>query len=365
MARSGILGAALWLAAMASPALALDVFDISGVRVDVTAENAAAARTQALAEGQRKAYEMMLKRLTLRADWPRLPSPSAQTVEALVRDFSVIEEKTSSVRYIAALAYRFKPGEVRALLINSDIPFAETPSKPVLVLPVLKDGSSFLLWEEPNPWRAAWERRPLVIGLVPTLLPLGDLADVAAISADQALAGDAARLRALAQRYGASDAMVAFGTLTSSGGSPALQVSLNRYGDILAYPTRISAFNANPGESVEDMMARVANEVTLQIEDDWKKENIVRHGAASLLPVVVPLNSLAEWLAVRDRLGGVALVGGMEGIVLSRDQARLNLRFSGTLDQLQTAMAQADLRLSRGEGDTWLIVPSQAAAAGR
>jgi hypothetical protein len=83
-----------------------------------------------------------------------------------------------------------------------------------------------------------------------------------------------------------------------------------------------------------------------------------------VLPVVVPLTTLNEWLAVRNRLGGMAVVSGMDGIVLSRDQARMNLHYNGSIDQLQTALAQADLRLSR-EGDVWLIVPSQAAAVSR
>lgn len=363
MRLSVIAGAALVFAFWALPARALDVFDVSGVRVDVTAENAAVARTQALAEGQRKAFEAMLRRLTVRGDWNRLPHASAQTLESVIRDFSVIEEKTSPVRYIASLAYRFKPGEIRALLINFGLPFAETPSKPVLVLPVFQDGSSFTLWEEPNPWKAAWERRPQSTGLVPTVLPLGDLQDIAAISADQALAGDAARLQALATRYGTGDSLVVLGSLTAAVPRE-LQVAISRHGGTTVQPTKVQAFSPAPNESLDDLMVRVANDLMQQIEDDWKRDNVVRLGAASILPAIVPLQNLADWLAVKERLSRVAIVGGLEGIALSRSEARVNLRYSGTPEQLVTALAQVDLRLSR-DGDAWLLVPLKAFGANR
>ena len=32
-----------------------------------------------------------------------------------------------------------------------------------------------MLWEDPNPWRAAWADRPDRGGLVPVEVPLGDL----------------------------------------------------------------------------------------------------------------------------------------------------------------------------------------------
>ena len=152
-------------------AQARDVFEIKGVAVDVTADNAAVAREQALAEGERIAYGRLLGRLVPIAEQHRLPDLGPGEVVRLVKDLSVAEEKTSAVRYLGKLDIRFKGEEVRRLLIDHGIPFAETPSKPVLVLPVYQAAGALLLFDDPNPWRDAWGKGVAGDGLVPLPLP--------------------------------------------------------------------------------------------------------------------------------------------------------------------------------------------------
>ena len=72
----------------------------------------------------------MLKRLTLRIDHDRLPVLDAKQISAYVQDFGVTNEKNSRIRYLADLTYRFKPNDVRLLLRDSEVQFAETISKP-------------------------------------------------------------------------------------------------------------------------------------------------------------------------------------------------------------------------------------------
>ncbi|MBL4614490.1 MAG: DUF2066 domain-containing protein [Magnetovibrio sp.] len=109
------------------------LFEVSNVTVDVTSDSAATARVQAMAEGEKKAFILLLKRLTLQAYHNRLPDIGAAQITELVQDFTVAEEKASTVRYIAKLNYRFRAKGVRALLDEYGLPFAETSSKPVLM----------------------------------------------------------------------------------------------------------------------------------------------------------------------------------------------------------------------------------------
>ncbi|MBC8239360.1 MAG: DUF2066 domain-containing protein, partial [Alphaproteobacteria bacterium] len=125
--------------AASRPALAAsDVFEVTDVPVDATAESAVAARGQALAAGQLEAFTRLLRRLTLRENHAILPIPDTNTVSTYIRDFSVSDERTSSVRYLANLHVRFKSADIRALLGEFGLPFAETISKPTVVLPVLE-----------------------------------------------------------------------------------------------------------------------------------------------------------------------------------------------------------------------------------
>ena len=104
-----------------------------------------AARQQALNEGQQKAMTILLERMTLKSDYARLPGLSPEEITEYIQDFSIAEEKSSSVRYLARLNYRFRPGEVRDLLRAFNIPFAETPSS----TSVLRGGSRICFVPDP------------------------------------------------------------------------------------------------------------------------------------------------------------------------------------------------------------------------
>ncbi|MGH6661952.1 MAG: DUF2066 domain-containing protein [Rhodospirillales bacterium] len=335
---------------------AVDVFEVKDVAVDVTAATAAEAREDALVQGEITAFQRLLERLTLRGHRDKLPELPKSDIDIYVQDFSVADEKTSSVRYLARLNFRFKAEEVRRLLHDFGIPFAETVSKPVLVLPVFQDAGALILWDDPNPWREAWLNRPPTHGLVPTILPVGDLADMAAIGAEQAMDGDMQRLSAVAARYGASDALVVFGVLRfdAANNRRALEVYFTRYGTQLREQTEVMTFTQEKIETVPQLLLRAARELTQIVEDNWKRDNLLQFARGGVVAAVVPITGLRDWLAVRKRLQQVAVVRRAEMVLLSQDEVRVNLHFLGDPGQLALALEQADLRLFEESGE-WLL----------
>ena len=337
------------------------VFDVAGVAVDVTAETATAARERAIAEGERVAFRRLIERLTLRSDNSRVPDPPRAEFGTYLQDFSVDDEKTSPVRYLAKLTFRFKAEEVRRLLDRLGVPFAETMSKPVLVLPVFQSAGALLLWDDPNPWRAAWSRINAREGLVPLVLAAGDLQDVAAIGAEQAAAGDESRLAAVAGRHQITDTVVATAAIGYHPREPGphVRIAFSRQG-VGAPGGRTTGGRtefevaALQGESQERLLQRAAFETTRLIEDAWKRENLLSLGRGSIAAISVPIGSLADWLAVRRKLGTVSVVRRTEIILMSRAEVRLALHFIGEIDQLTLALGQADLQLLR-EGDLWVL----------
>lgn len=344
----------LWAAIWPARLNAATAFEVQDVRVDVTAETAAAARERALADVEQKAFRRLFERLTLRADHDRMPALGRNKVSALVMDIEVAEEKTSSVRYIGRINVRFKADEVRRLLVDHNLPFAETPSKPVLVLPVYQEAGAIALFDEPNPWRAAWAAHPPSDGLVPFVLPLGDLQDILAVGAEQALKGDAQRLAAIASRYGARDALVAHGVLRVGATGPELEVFATRYGTAMQENTIVNSYAAEKGEGTDALLARAVADVMRRVEDNWKRDNLLQYGQSSVLAVKVPVAVLADWLDVRRRLASVAVVKRVDLILLSRAEVRINLHYLGDLEQLRLALYQADLALAE-EGTEWQL----------
>ncbi len=321
-------------------------FTVRNVAVDRTAVSAAAAREAALLDGQRAAFRRLLERLVPRANYGRLPALSDARISDLVQNYEVQSERTSAVRYIATLTYRFKPDDVRTLLRNASLPFAETYAKPFLVLPVLREQGVDLLWDQPNPWRDAWGRLPPVDGLAPLVLPKGDLADINMINAAQAHSGDDQRLTAIARRYGVSGVYVAEAELETAADAPkTLHVSLIGYGGASGEQTIVDSYTANPGEDPDAFLQRTALAVTTEIEERWKGGQLLQFDHEATLTVLVNYDDISQWVGIRRRLADLALIRRTDLVSLTRRQAIIDIVYIGDDGQLRLALAQRDLAL--------------------
>jgi hypothetical protein len=353
--------AAFWLLAAALAGLSqaaladVDVYTVSRIPVDVTAETAAAAREAALAEGHREAYHRLMSRLVLEADAAYVPDLDQGQIAQLVQDFSVVDEKTSAVRYLADLTFRFKPDAVRDLFRNYRLRFTETRSKPLLVLPVyLTQTGEVLLWEEGNLWAFAWAGRDLSEELVPLLIPLGDLGDVAAIDVEQAVAGDSVALTNIAQRYGAEGVLVVQAGLVGDPveGDARLDVVADRYDGAAWRIYADSIAQQYPG-GTDALFDAAIDAVSASVQADWKASNHLSFDDQRMLSAIVPVTELGDWLEVKKRLADIASITGTDLVYLSRQYAQVDIAYIGDEERLSRALAQNDLSLSRSALAGW------------
>jgi hypothetical protein len=353
--RAWLLSVLLLAVAVVQPVRAQavgDAFTVRGVDVDVSAANPQAAKDQAIAEGQNRAFRLLLERLTQPGDHARLPKADGTQY---VRDFSVQSEHSSATRYIATLSVRFNPAAVRKLLQGAGIAYAEPRNRVLVVVPVLKAGGRAVLWDDPNPWRAAWSGLGGG-GLVPVVVPTGDLTDVQAITAEQALAGNPQAMQTLAARWRTADVLVAVAAPSANGKT--LDVSL------IASPGAPKPFDSiayqqAEGETADAMMARAVRDIDRGVDTVFKQPNLLQFDRASTLSTLVPLTGIEDWVAVRERLGRVAQVRRWELVSLSKTEAALTLHTVGEQEQLNAALANAGLRMDFSDG-FWVMRPQGA-----
>ena len=354
------------------PAQAGELFTVGGVEVGVRAASSTEAREVALEHGQRAALGRLLRRLTQTADHARLPDPLAARLGDYVKGVEIQSEKASDVRYLATLSVSFDAERIRQLLRQRGISYAETESKPVLVLPVLMSGSGPLLWEPDNLWFNAWAERPLPDGLVPFMLPLGDLLDMSALSAEAALSANHTALDNIAARYDAGSVLVAVARLREAGSDAApaggagasprpkiVDLSGGWYGAALPDQTIVDRIEGAPGQTNANLLLGAANRLASYIDQRWKERNLLRFGTDEQILAFVPLQALSNWITVRDRLADVAFVKNSQLIAMSRTEAQVLLTYLGDREQLEVALAQKDLSLTRKQN--WWVLAADGA----
>ena len=336
-------------------ALDKTVYSVRGIKVDANAATAAAAQKIALAQGQIIATEQLLKRITPLDRHADLPTMDNAYVVNLVQSMEVSSEKRSSTRYLAELVINFRRSAVRRLLRNLAIPFSETMSKPVLILPVLERAGAANLWDDPNPWRDAWRGLDNKNRFVPLIVPEGGLHDMGSISVDQAVNADESRLAAIAARYKVGTVIIvhAIQQRNLANGTDQLNVAIQRFSKT-EDSTLVENFEGKVGESIADLLTTAANGVATLIEEGWKKSTRLGYSGRAPLSVRLELTGLADWINLRKRLESIAAVDQIELRELNKKSAQVLLHHLGDENALRVALTQSDLTLRQEDG-FWIL----------
>jgi hypothetical protein len=338
------------------------------VKVDARADTVVKARETARVEGQRRALAAVAEGLSGGAP-VKPPRLDDKTITDLVANFEVANERMSAVRYIADYTFHFRPAETRRVLgiaaaaaaaENSPKPTAdERPAKPgvaapnaapTVIIPVFESAGRAVLWDDPNPWREAWEHAPAVPERA--VVPLGDAGDLGAIDTEKARAGNADAIAAIARRNGSDAAIVAVAVLRGSSDRPSgLDVRLRRFRDGRLVDTSSEGYAATPGESTADLLRRAVAAIAPDIVVSRVSEapSSAAREQNQTLTAVLPIDSLEDWLRARERLQSVPAIRNITVSALSRQEATVAIDYTGTFEQLKSELAKISLGLVRRE----------------
>ena len=345
---------------MLAPAVAgpveTSIFAVQGVDADVTGPDATAARNQALMDVQVKAFFILVERLGSPEIAASLKHTKPEQIAPFLKSLSIEEESSAPGRYIGKFTVRFLPEKIHKLLAGYGVTLPANQANPMLVLPVWKGGASPQIWED-NLWRKAWLDLRAEQSLVPIIIPLGDLEDTEAITAEEVLAQDPVKLEALRRRYGAKTVLVATAEPAEGNGVRAVMNGESQLGQIVfdkvytAEEATLETSAALAARRFHTAMIERYKQIQAKLAAQAKSS---QDQASQSVPVAVPFSGPSEWNGLRSRILATPNVIGVDVSTLSTEGAVIRLMFTSDIDTLQSSMAGAGLRLSQ-IGGTWVI----------
>ncbi|WP_291844755.1 DUF2066 domain-containing protein [Maricaulis sp.] len=364
-----ILAALVLSLACLPAALADDPYTIEGVAIDATADNALQAQTAAMRQGQLAAARRLVERLTLAEDRAGTAleleahmNEAGELVSGLAIDEAIIaemiagleisNEQRSATRYLAELDVTFDPRAVGRVMAAYGVPYVQSQSRPMLVLPVMETGAGFALWEA-NPWRAAWEEQDFGHSLTPVMLPPQSAPSTAhPISARQALQLDEEALRNTALMYGINRIAVL---------RAGEREGIRRFGGYLVSFDGTGEMTADTWgpQIVYGGWRDAARAFVTDREEAWKRRSVVRDFETSALRVTVLYNGLDEWRRLETALSRASLVEAAQLDALSRDGARMNVEYRGDFAQLVSELAERGATLEEHPGLGWVVLSAR------
>jgi hypothetical protein len=175
-------------------------FEVNGVRVDVAAKTADAARIGGWRLAQRRAWGQLTRRLGAGS-----PGLSDGALDQLVTAIVVEQEQIGPTRYVARLGVLFNRARVGALL---GIATYSTRSSPMLVIPVQVSGGVGQVFETRTDWQQAWARFRTGNSTLDYVRPTGTGADPLLLNVGQIGRRSRSWWRTVVDQYGATDIVI-------------------------------------------------------------------------------------------------------------------------------------------------------------
>lgn len=331
-------------------------YTIANYPVQATADNAVAAKQQALADGQQAAFRSLLKRIVPVTAYKQLTRLSGVKAVDLISGVTVRSERNSATDYIASLDFSFQADAVRSVLSRQSIPFVDEQAAPVTVVTAMLQGNPPNATNDTGIWRRAWTGLDLDHTLTP--VKIADLKpDLHTDSINALLAGDDKGLRAVTDAYGTKRIIVAVAEPDMT--SKKLTVTLagrDSVGTLLL--KRVYRISDGDLDYASQLAAVVALGV---LEGRWKaiKSGATGQNAAGVpvweastggrgeeVSFVVEFVNPGQWDQIRAQLLDTPGIDALNIASVSERDANVSLKYPGGVRSLANALGARGLSLA-------------------
>jgi len=329
------------------------LFTVSKVSVQAEAQDAVEAKQLAIADGQKKALNTLMKRLTGFSAQNRLPQLDEASIERMVDGLQVRQERSSGTVYLAQFDYNFRAGAVKDLLNRFGISYVVERAPEILVLPVYLAGGAIQSGEK-NPWLQAWSQLDLSNALAPVKLvqPRPDLTAEAA----RAASASPQSLEAINYQYRAEYLVLALAEIDERGGLTVRLTGRDASGS-LKLERSFKSYGEEPSVAAQN-----AAQIALNVfEGRWKLRRLASQGALdggsqelAQIEMTAQFAGLKEWRVIKDRLQKLPGVQGIDIKAVNPRGATISLEFPGGADRLAKTALNYGLALEGSEG-AWLL----------
>ena len=225
-------------------------FEVLGVEVDVTADSAEKARLEGWRRAQAQGWKMLWAKTNNRPI-SQAPNLSESVLNSIVAGIVSEQEQVSPRRYIARLGVLFDRARTGEML---GVPGLARRSAPLLVIPVMRTGSTGYSFEFRNEWQRAWAHFRTANSPIDYVRTSGSGIDPLLLNLSQTRRRGRGWWRMILDQYGAADILVPEVDLRRAyPGGPAVAVFTARFGPDSA-PIGRFALRVPNGASVPRML---------------------------------------------------------------------------------------------------------------
>lgn len=297
------------------------------VSVDVTDASASDAQRRAMSEAYRAAVSAVAKKITTSEGVERFASMTDEQLMNFIKEVSVVNEKSSAVRYMANLKVVLNEDIMAQYMKEREIPLMNRINEKVLIIPVFREFSSDTpqLWESTNLWKQAWDKGYSGSGVNLVVLPTSG-ANYAIMDGEKASIMDGEALDKLLRINGADDVYVLDAVYDGIEGLIIHAKSYN--GD--NFTIRVEG----PRSSGMELFDKAVPMVRKELEDRISKQNMDKTEIENKVVILFEYSQLSEWVRAENILKQINLINELEVQAIGNGKVQFKMSYVGALDKI-------------------------------
>jgi hypothetical protein len=354
----------LWLVVgfpLIEPAFALNnrcsapVFGVSNVSIDQRAKTAAMARDLGVRKAAEHAFSTVLDRVLL-SNEERSRFMDSHDLDDFSDFTHIVNENNLDQRYIATLDFCFDPTRLRKAMISAQLSWAELQSPPILVIPVWRGPDGARAWDRDNEWISGWwDKVSSYDGLLSFRKLNRNLINERQFRGEDLVLASVEKLTRAANLVDAEQVMLVIASLDYDGSNPLITITVQLFDKNGQIITDILFDDHVVGKSaVLKNLDLIRQKIISQMDTSWHITNLIDDTTTDYITVLMPITSIKEWTERLKALDKIAMVQSYDILLLNTQAGRVLIRFAGSREALQNALAAHRLQLL-DNGDDYLI----------
>lgn len=352
------------LALLALPAQAQDInaYTVRDVQVKAQGASPLKAKETAVAEGQLEA----LRRLGKSRGVPDsvLAALTADQAANAASGYQVMQEHTGKGSYQAVLAVTFDPAALQGLFSgggggNGQTAYMpQTPSLPgkLVLLPLMRVGTTWLLWEDTNTWKAALQEAFAAQAPADTTLPSGTMEEVALLDGEATATADKTKLAAFKTAMKVDRIIIA----------EAERVGQNLSVRVYSVPDMTDLLTPREFEGEQGIQEGALHvlsglgQLKTPVSLPWQASvsNALPENAAPAgepMRVVALIRGVETLPQLRARLRQIPGIANIQVEAITPGQADLLMTLSEPLETVQSLLTAQGMSLEMQDGNYWIL----------
>ena len=318
-------------------AFASNFYVQSDILVSGEGKSVLEAQTNAVSEGQKKAFLMLLKKIA-----PTVDITQFETVDVapLVQDVSLSDEKVSATTYKGNLSVRFKSEPIYELLEGQNEPFLTSLPEPMLLVPIFEGEGKILVFNKENP----------ILNYFYSEKPQNDFFHVKVVSDEEQKLQEAEKI----WQEGLFDKHNAF--LNEYEVTKALVLKIKKSMDVYQVETfvlpkeSVSTAGVNfqvmdDREDVHFVVKDLISDAFSNMEKKWVYLMTKNVAPVSIYHLLTPVSKVSELKKIKDKIAQLNFVEKVEIKGFKNKMLSVEIAFKGSIDELQRKLVLNQMSL--------------------